>query len=403
MPAIDEVSEVVVAQLDTTGPSEGNEFPQKALYPTKPGADTVLQITESITALKATIVGDPLGDPRYVALLKLLKACSSRSQDGKPSNINIALYLANPENLRSVINEEQKRQLFYQIKAYRLLSRNLPIPPDVVREMGNLSMKQPARTNNTMPFICPPTLFRGSSSGSNELVASAIRDAIVVAHDREKRIHNKIHHRMEQLKALPPNIVPGLKKQSLIELKQLRYLDFQKKVRSEVAGEVKRVHELESAADMDAYRKHSLNLAEEEEIDIEHGDGEQSKYAAQRKFLIALHYHTKEFKEFHIQRDKNVKKVVKAIQLYHKDKEKREALLAEKKRRERLRLLRNNDVEGYEAAVAEAKDERLNLLMKQTGDFLAQMGILVAKEKVSSPSLSALLLNISSRIYLSWK
>jgi hypothetical protein len=36
--------------------------------------------------------------------------------------------------------------------------------------------------------------------------------------------------------------------------------------------------------------------AEEEEIDIEHGDGEQSKYAAQRKFLIALHYHTKEFK-----------------------------------------------------------------------------------------------------------
>ena len=40
-------------------------------------------------------------------------------------------------------------------------------------------------------------------------------------------------------------------------------------------------------------------------------------------------------------------------------------------------------MEGYEAAVAEAKDERLNLLMKQTGDFLAQMGILVAKEKVS--------------------
>lgn len=38
-------------------------------------------------------------------------------------------------------------------------------------------------------------------------------------------------------------------------------------------------------------------------------------------------------------------------------------------------------MEGYEAAVAEAKDERLNLLMRQTGDFLAQMGILVAKEK----------------------
>ena len=39
-------------------------------------------------------------------------------------------------------------------------------------------------------------------------------------------------------------------------------------------------------------------------------------------------------------------------------------------------------MEGYEAAVAEAKDERLNLLMKQTGDFLGQMGILMAKEKV---------------------
>jgi ATP-dependent helicase STH1/SNF2 len=76
-------------------------------------------------------------------------------------------------------------------------------------------------------------------------------------------------------------------------------------------------------------------------------------------------------------------KLMKSIQTYHKDKEKREAQLAEKKRRDRLRMLRNNDVEGYTAAVAEAKDERLNLLMKQTGDFLAQMGILVAKEKDS--------------------
>jgi hypothetical protein len=49
---------------------------------------------------------------------------------------------------------------------------------------------------------------------------------------------------------------------------------------------------------VDAYRKHPINPVEEEEIDIEHGDSEQSKYAAQRKFLIALHYHTKEFKVF---------------------------------------------------------------------------------------------------------
>lgn len=111
---------------------------------------------------------------------------------------------------------------------------------------------------------------------------------------------------------------------------------------------------------MDAYRKHPINQVEEEEIDIEHGDNEQSKYAAQRKFLIALHYHTKEYKvrfpcivllmdhilivyylqEFHIQRDKAVKRLMKSIQVYHKEKEKREALLAEKKRRDRLRMLR---------------------------------------------------------------
>eukprot|EP00026_Physarum_polycephalum_P000554 Phypoly_transcript_00555.p1 GENE.Phypoly_transcript_00555~~Phypoly_transcript_00555.p1 ORF type:complete len:1422 (+),score=377.64 Phypoly_transcript_00555:70-4335(+) len=373
MPVVDEVRDGLVAQIENQGPA----LPQKDALSLKTGADAISQITESINTLKASIKGDPLADPQYVTLLKLLKACASRSQDLKNNATNVV----STEVLRSVINEEQKRQLFYQIKAYKCLSRNLPIPPDVVREMGYLSMKQPARTNNTMPFICPPTLFRGNSSGSNELVASAIRDAIVVAHDREKRIHSKIQVRMEQLKVLPTNIVPGLKKQSQIELKQLRFLDYQKKIRSEIAGEVKRAHELESAADMDAYRKLALNQAEDEEIDIEHGDGEQSKFAAQRKFLIALHYHTKEFKEFHLQRDKQVKKLVKSIQLYHKDKEKREALLAEKKRRERLKLLRDNDVEGYSRLVAEAKDERLNQLMKQTGDFLAQMGILVAKEK----------------------
>lgn len=50
-----------------------------------------------------------------------------------------------------------------------------------------------------------------------------------------------------------------------------------------------------------------LKQIEEEEIDIEHGDNEQSKYAAQRKFLIALHYHTKEYKvKYHLYITNNI-------------------------------------------------------------------------------------------------
>ncbi len=44
--------------------------------------------------------------------------------------------------------------------------------------------------------------------------------------------------------------------------------------------------------------------------------------------------------EFHLQREKTMKKLVKSILSYHKEKEKREALLAERRKRERIRLLK---------------------------------------------------------------
>lgn len=79
-----------------------------------------------------------------------------------------------------------------------------------------------------------------------------------------------------------------------------------------------------------------------------------------------------------------MKRLVKSIQAYHRDKEKREQLLAEKKKRAVLQALRAQNEPEYRKLIAEAKDERLATLLKQTDDFLAQMGIMVQKEKDAS-------------------
>lgn len=120
------------------------------------------------------------------------------------------------------------------------------------------------------------------------------------------------------------------------------------------------------------------------------------RYTNQRRFLIALHYHAKEFKvgfffllslfltltkEFHFQRDKQIKKMMKQLQIYHREKEKRIQRQEELNKRARLEALRLHDVDGYRKLLSEAKDERLNTLIQQTDAFLAQMGVLVQRER----------------------
>jgi hypothetical protein len=55
---------------------------------------------------------------------------------------NNVIEVVGAAGIRNAIDQEQRLQLHHQIRAYKFLSRNLPIPPDVVKSMGGLSMKQ---------------------------------------------------------------------------------------------------------------------------------------------------------------------------------------------------------------------------------------------------------------------
>lgn len=113
-------------------------------------------------------------------------------------------------------------------------------------------------------------------------------------------------------------MVPALKTQAQIELKQLKVilmlswirlmplqlLGIQKKVRNEIAGEVQRFRDLEAAKYSDALSRlvwyysleWSLIVFKGGEEGAEVQQGPEQTYATHRKFLMAVHYHAKEFK-----------------------------------------------------------------------------------------------------------
>lgn len=66
-------------------------------------------------------------------------------------------------------------------------------------------------------------------------------------------------------------------------------------------------------------------------------------------------------------------KLGKAMLQYHAHIEREEQRRADKRSKERIRALRNDDEEAYMKLIDEAKDTRLTLLLKQTGSYLESL------------------------------
>lgn len=74
-------------------------------------------------------------------------------------------------------------------------------------------------------------------------------------------------------------------------------------------------------------------------------------------------------------------KLGKAILQYHAHIEKEEQRKADKRSKDRIRALRNDDEEAYLKLIDEAKDTRLTLLLQQTGAYLESLTKAVVEQQ----------------------
>ncbi|KAI5642441.1 HSA domain-containing protein [Phthorimaea operculella] len=216
-------------------------------------------------------------DPRYSQLLAL----KARSNPQDPS--------------KGLFSNNQLSQLKAQISAYRSLARNQPVsqqvamlaagkradaPPD-----GAAPPAQPPQPQDPyahQPLGGPPMGPRGPAPGvrppgpgvpgqpqqqpgvptpgaKQNRVTSIPKpcgiDPLALLNERENRIAARIAHRMEILSNLPANIPEDLRLQAQIELRALRVLNFQKQLRAEILGQVRRDTTLETAVNIKAYKR----------------------------------------------------------------------------------------------------------------------------------------------------
>jgi hypothetical protein len=220
--------------------------------------------------------GVPPTDRRYVHLVKLLKAQNLSALQRKPTVPNepagkpnglpqappsLALPPLGEDGIDSVkpqaplgpFTASQLAQLKAQILAYRYLSRNLSMPPALLTTIKAMQAKKPAYPPAAYP---PGTPARPSPATPGPQPAApptpsqpAKLDPRFLYSERERRIASRIQSRISELSQLLPTLEGDSKTKALIEMKQLRLVGIQKKVRREASEEMKKLFALELAAE----------------------------------------------------------------------------------------------------------------------------------------------------------
>jgi ATP-dependent helicase STH1/SNF2 len=155
-----------------------------------------------------------------------------------------------------------------------------------------------------------------------------------------------------------------------------------------VAEELRRAVALEAANEPFAYRRLKRPLLEMQLGGTDskserqrHVEQELRRKQKHREFLGTLLNHARGFKDFHYENRLRLRKLNKSLLAHKINLEKREAQRRERAEKERLRALKADDLDGYLKMLEETKNERLQLLLKQTDNYLETIGAMVQMEK----------------------
>ncbi|CAG4925885.1 unnamed protein product [Colias eurytheme] len=211
-------------------------------------------------------------------------------------------------------------------------------------------------------------------------------DPLQVLNERENRIAARIAHRIEVLSNLPANIPDDLRLQAQIELRALRVLNFQKQLRAEILGQVRRDTTLETAVNIKAYKRTKRQGLREaratEKLEKQQKlEAERKRRQKHQEFLQTVLQHAKDFKEYHRNNVAKLSRINKGIMNYHANAEREQKKEQERIEKERMRRLMAEDEEGYRKLIDQKKDKRLAFLLSQTDEYIASLTEMVKQHK----------------------
>ncbi|CAF0887112.1 unnamed protein product [Adineta steineri] len=325
----------------------------------------------------------------------------------------------------SELNHLRSNVLKSQIATYRLLARNLPVSDSLLNACSYKSQLAILLQNHLQQAQSKPTgiILTNISKANNDqnntvtsLTFSSVKqlyqwlvgsneensfhriqkhpihfNLLYIQQEREKRILNRISNRIQELEHMPANMNIELRTRTLIELKSLKLLQFQKQLRNEIVNTMKKDTSIQTALNPRVYKRpkryqlrearSTLQYERQRKLEIE-----QQEYDKHQKVLKNILTHAQEFREYHRRCTMTIRRLNKSIQVRFASNERVLIKKEEREEKERLQLLMISDEKGYRELVKKKKDARLSLLLSQTDTYINNLKQLVRQHQQANRS-----------------
>ncbi|MCJ1296983.1 hypothetical protein MMC34_008552, partial [Xylographa carneopallida] len=131
---------------------------------------------------------------------------------------------------------------------------------------------------------------------------------------------------------------------------------------------------------MEQARRHQLKVAEQAELRQKKEREKQRKLLRKHFLTILLKQHREQFVTFHRSRTKQQTALAKAAVKGVEGMERKKKAMEERVKKERMRALKENDMQSYLSLLEGHKNDRLTALLHQTDGYLKELGRMMRGE-----------------------
>uniref|UniRef100_A0A0D9WNZ5 Chromatin structure-remodeling complex protein SYD n=1 Tax=Leersia perrieri TaxID=77586 RepID=A0A0D9WNZ5_9ORYZ len=192
-----------------------------------------------------------------------------------------------------------------------------------------------------------------------------------------QKAHRRISASYEKLKEnVSSSEDLSAKTKSVIELKKLQLLQLQRRVRSEFLLDFFKPN----TADLDRIKsvkkhRHGRRVKQLEKIEQKMKEERQKRIRErQKEFFADIEAHREKLEDGFKAKRERLKGFNRYVKEFHKRKERIHREKLDRIQREKINLLKNNDVEGYLRMVQDAKSDRVKQLLRETEKYLQKLG-----------------------------
>uniref|UniRef100_A0A0E0LA35 Chromatin structure-remodeling complex protein SYD n=1 Tax=Oryza punctata TaxID=4537 RepID=A0A0E0LA35_ORYPU len=192
-----------------------------------------------------------------------------------------------------------------------------------------------------------------------------------------QKAHRRISASYEKLKEnVSSSEDLSAKTKSVIELKKLQLLQLQRRVRSEFLQDFFKPN----TTDLDRIKsvkkhRHGRRVKQLEKIEQKMKEERQKRIRErQKEFFADIEAHREKLEDSFKAKRERLKGFNRYVKEFHKRKERIHREKLDRIQREKINLLKNNDVEGYLRMVQDAKSDRVKQLLRETEKYLQKLG-----------------------------